>query len=107
MTTESFRAPVVFFVVNRPDRAANIFARVAEARSRRLWVVADGPLADCPGEGWATWRRVSRHYDASIRDWPAIKPRFAAMVPDPRVRRFGTFYNAIHAGMIDLWSPQR
>lgn len=34
---------VIFLVFNRPDLTARVFARIAEARPSRLFVVADGP----------------------------------------------------------------
>jgi hypothetical protein len=42
--------PVAFFVFNRPDLAAQVFARIAEARPLRLLLIADGPRPEHPGD---------------------------------------------------------
>lgn len=42
--------PVALFVFNRPDLAAQVFARIAEARPRRLLLIADGPRRDHPSD---------------------------------------------------------
>jgi hypothetical protein len=42
--------PIAMFVFNRPETTARVFARVAEARPPRLFLVADGPRADRPHE---------------------------------------------------------
>lgn len=42
--------PVLLLIFNRPDHAARIFARIREARPSRLFIHADGPRADRPGE---------------------------------------------------------
>jgi len=41
---------VAFFIFNRPDQAARVFAQIARAQPPRLLVVADGPRLDHPGE---------------------------------------------------------
>jgi hypothetical protein len=43
-------APVVFIIFNRPDTAAQVFARIRSAEPRRLLVIADGPRQGLPGE---------------------------------------------------------
>jgi hypothetical protein len=40
------RTPVALFVFNRPDLAARVFARIAEVRPERLFLIADGPRLD-------------------------------------------------------------
>ena len=42
--------PVVLIVFNRPALTRRVFERIAEARPRRLLVIADGPRADRKGE---------------------------------------------------------
>ncbi len=42
--------PVAFFIYQRPDTTARVFAEIARARPPRLLVVADGPRLDRPGE---------------------------------------------------------
>lgn len=41
---------VAFFIFNRPDTTNRVFARIADARPKRLFVVADGARLDRPGE---------------------------------------------------------
>jgi hypothetical protein len=43
--TDTLDTPVVMVIFNRPDRAGQVFARVREAKPRRLFVLADGPRA--------------------------------------------------------------
>ncbi|HSP63874.1 MAG TPA: hypothetical protein VLQ90_12885 [Pyrinomonadaceae bacterium] len=49
------KTPVAFFIFNRPDPTARVFAEIARARPARLLVVADGPRADRVGEREAVW----------------------------------------------------
>lgn len=42
--------PVVFLIFNRPDTTARVFAEIARARPRRLFVVADGPRPHVPSD---------------------------------------------------------
>lgn len=44
------QSPVAFFIFNRPEPTAAVFARIAAARPSKLLVVADGPRSDRPGE---------------------------------------------------------
>ena len=44
------RAPVAFFIFNRPDETRRVFAEIARARPPRLLVVADGPRGSRPEE---------------------------------------------------------
>lgn len=44
------KTPVAFFIFNRPDRTARVFAEIARARPATLLVVADGPRPDRTGE---------------------------------------------------------
>jgi hypothetical protein len=48
MSEDRGRAPVAFFVFNRPQLTERVFAAIAAARPPRLLVVADGPRADHP-----------------------------------------------------------
>lgn len=59
--------PVLFLVFNRPDTTARVFESIRAARPTRLYVAADGPRADRPGERelCAEVRRV-----ATAVDWP-------------------------------------
>lgn len=40
------RTPVAFIIFNRPDRAAEVFAAIRQARPPKLFVIADGPRPD-------------------------------------------------------------
>jgi hypothetical protein len=42
--------PVLFLIFNRPDLTRQVFAEIRRARPARLFVVADGPREDRPGE---------------------------------------------------------
>ena len=42
----SLQTPVAFFIYNRPLQTARVFARIAEARPSRLFLIADGPRDD-------------------------------------------------------------
>ncbi len=42
--------PVLFLVFNRPDTTARVFEAIRTARPERLYVAADGPRPDRPGE---------------------------------------------------------
>jgi hypothetical protein len=61
------KTPVAFFIFNRPDTTARVFAEIAQARPPRLLVVADGARADRPGE-----RDLCRAARAVVEriDWP-------------------------------------
>lgn len=60
--------PVAFFVFNRPDTTARVFARIREARPQKIFVVADGPRSAHPQdkETCAAVREI-----VSRIDWPA------------------------------------
>jgi hypothetical protein len=48
--TAPLHTPVVLLVYNRPEQAARVFEAVRQARPARLFVIADGPRADRPGD---------------------------------------------------------
>lgn len=52
MTTrrEPLGTPVLFLLFNRPELTRRVFAAIREARPARLYVAADGPRPDRPGE---------------------------------------------------------
>lgn len=62
-----FDAPIALFVFNRPEMTRQIFNSVAKMRPRRLFLIADGPRRDRPGEAelCAEVRRI-----VSAVDWP-------------------------------------
>jgi hypothetical protein len=61
------RSAVLFLVFNRPDTTARVFEAIRAARPRRLYVAADGPRAQRPGED-ERCRAVRRI--ATAVDWP-------------------------------------
>jgi len=60
-------APLAMLVFNRPEHTARVFAAVRQARPERLFVVADGPRRDRPGEE-TICRQTRAIFDAV--DWP-------------------------------------
>ena len=59
---------MVFLVFNRPELTARVFARIRDARPGKLFVVADGPRIDRPGEA-EKCRRVREVIEQGV-DWP-------------------------------------
>lgn len=59
--------PVLFIIFNRPELTQQVFARIRESRPSKLFVAADGPRLDHPGEEQicAVTRRVVDQVD-----WP-------------------------------------
>jgi hypothetical protein len=46
----SFTTPVVFIIFRRPEVTAKVFEAIRQAQPKKLFVIADGPRADRPGE---------------------------------------------------------
>jgi len=61
------KSPVLFLVFNRPDTTARVFQTIRAARPPRLYVAADGPRLNRPGEA-ARCEEVRRI--ATAVDWP-------------------------------------
>jgi hypothetical protein len=69
--------PVVFIVFNRPDCTAKALERIRAARPRRLYVIADGPRANRPGEAELV-HQTRAVVDREI-DWPCdVRRDYAA-----------------------------
>ncbi len=51
MGEAGFSAPVLFVIFNRPDTTARVFQVIRQAKPARLYIAADGPREDKPGEG--------------------------------------------------------
>jgi hypothetical protein len=68
MSSAPFAVPVVFLVFNRPELTARVFQRIREVRPARLFVVADGPRPDRPGEK-EKCRCVRELIEQGV-DWP-------------------------------------
>lgn len=58
---------MLFLVFNRPDVSAQVFGAIRQAKPPRLYVAADGPRANKPGEAerCAEVRRIATNVD-----WP-------------------------------------
>jgi hypothetical protein len=50
MVHDLIQTPVVFIIFNRPEPTARVFEAIRQARPARLFVAADGPRPDRPGE---------------------------------------------------------
>ncbi len=59
--------PVALLIFNRPDLTARVFAEIARARPRTLYVIADGPRNDGEREACAASRRVIEGVDWDCR----------------------------------------
>lgn len=59
--------PVLMLIFRRPDITRQVFARIRDARPSQLFVAADGPRADRPGE--EALCREARAIVAEV-DWP-------------------------------------
>jgi hypothetical protein len=67
-TGEGMAIPVVLLVFNRPAHTARVFAEIRRAQPRRLYLIADGPRADHPGDA----ERCTQVRELLARgvDWP-------------------------------------
>lgn len=68
MPSASVQSPILLIVFNRLDTALQVVEALAQARPARLFVAADGPRANRPGEA-ETVRAVREAVMARI-DWP-------------------------------------
>lgn len=59
--------PVLFLIFNRPELTRRVFPRIREARPAELFIAADGPRADHPGDGQLC--AEAREVAAQV-DWP-------------------------------------
>lgn len=67
MDEDSFKAPVLFLVFNRPEQTARVFDAIRKAQPRSLYVSIDGPRENREGEA----ELVSAvHQIATNVDWP-------------------------------------
>lgn len=59
--------------------------------------------------GWATWRRVWKHYDVGMADWPALRDSgwLEELLGDSRVALFWReAFQAVFEGRLDTWDHQ-
>jgi acetyltransferase-like isoleucine patch superfamily enzyme len=45
-----FKTPILFLIFNRPDTTRQVFAKIRELQPKHLYIAADGPRMDKPGE---------------------------------------------------------
>lgn len=50
MPESNLRAPVLFLIFNRPDTTKRVFDEIRKARPARLYIAADGPRKERPGD---------------------------------------------------------
>lgn len=50
MSSHSLETPIAFLIFKRPDTTQKVFEVIREMQPKRLFVVADGPRSDRPGE---------------------------------------------------------
>src|ERR1700719_4166589 len=61
------RSPVLFLAFNRPDSTRQVFDAIRSARPPKLYIAADGPRIDRPGEA----KLCSEVRDIAVSvDWP-------------------------------------
>lgn len=61
------KTPVLFLVFNRPDTTKQVFEAIRKAKPPRLYVAADGPRANKPGEDEKV--KAVRNYVINNVDW--------------------------------------
>lgn len=93
--TPPLSTPVVFLVFNRPDCTARSLAAIRDARPQRLYVVADGPRPDRPGEA-ALCAEVRSLVEQGI-DWPCDVDRDYAPANLGCARRVSSGLDAVFA----------
>ena len=47
---QAFDIPILFIIFNRLDTAERVFAEIKKQQPKRLYIAADGPRANKPGE---------------------------------------------------------
>lgn len=50
MTTNGIETPVLLLVFSRPDTTRQVFERIRSVRPKKMYIAADGPRKDQPGE---------------------------------------------------------
>lgn len=88
--------PVVLFLFRRPALTARVFAAIAQARPRRLFLVADGPRPDHPVEAAAC---AAARAVVSRVDWPCTVTHDYAATNLGLPARFETALAAVFAAV--------
>ena len=63
------QAPVLFLIFNRPHETTRVFEAIRRARPSRLYIAADGPRSDKPGEE-VLCEKTRRVVEPAHIDWP-------------------------------------
>ncbi len=50
LTTQPLKTPVLFMIFRRPQETQKVFNAIRQAQPKELYVCADGPRLDKPGE---------------------------------------------------------
>ncbi|NER51117.1 MAG: glycosyltransferase family 2 protein, partial [Symploca sp. SIO1A3] len=50
MNQSYLKTPVALIIFNRPDSTEKVFESIRQAKPQKLFVIADGPRLDKPGE---------------------------------------------------------
>lgn len=66
-TSKSLETPVLFLIFARPDTTLKVFEEIRQARPKKLFIAADGPRADRPGEAQ---RCEEARKVVGLVDWP-------------------------------------
>ncbi len=61
------KTPIAFIIFNRPNTTERVFAEIAKAKPQKLFVIADGPRSDRPGE---TEKCAATRAVIERVDWP-------------------------------------
>jgi hypothetical protein len=96
-----FSTPILFLIFNRPDTTEKVFEKIREIRPTRLFVSADGPRTNKPGEA----ERCSQTRAIIKRvDWDCdIKTNFSDMNLGCRIgvsSGIDWFFSHVHEGII-------
>lgn len=68
MTSNAQNAPVLFLIFNRPNKARRVFERIREAQPAQIFIAADGPRENKPGETMLC--KETRKTVLDLIDWP-------------------------------------
>jgi hypothetical protein len=99
---ESFDTPILFVIFNRPDTTRRVFEAIRRAKPSTLFVAADGPRPDRPGEAELV-AAVRQIVDEGV-DWECrVEKRYAANNQGCRVgvaNAIDWFFSQVPAGII-------
>lgn len=94
--TFELTTPVALVIFNRPQHTARVFARIRAARPQRLFIIADGPRAERPGE---VERVAAARAVTEAVDWPCDVTRLYADDNMGCRRRVSSGFSAVFAAV--------